>query len=137
MNLNSNADASPSLVPTHSASALTSLTETARRLGLLLEEETYELKRFATIDVHDFNRRKQQGLLDLDRALRSLGTTPMSDEAKSILSGLRTQLSSNLAMLSLHIEAMTEVAELIKYSIRRSESDGTYGPRGTIGSATR
>jgi hypothetical protein len=113
------------------------LIETARRLCDLIDEETLLLRRFATVDVREFNRRKQQGLLDLDRALRALRGHPLPQDASESLADLRKRLEGNLAVLSLHLDAMTEVAELIKTSIRNAESDGTYGPRGTLGSALR
>lgn len=113
------------------------LIETARKVSKLISEETQHLARFQATDLRGNNRRKQQGLVDLDRALRGLRGRPLPPEADKAIGDLRRELDDNLHVLSLHLSAMSEVADLIADVIRRAESDGTYGPRGKSGSPAR
>ena len=106
------------------------LVETARRVTQLISEETRSLARFQATDLRGNNRRKQQGLVDLDRALRGLRGSPLPPEADAAIVELRRELDDNLHVLSLHLGAMSEVADLIAEAIRGVDSDGTYGPRG-------
>ena len=113
------------------------LIETARKVSKLISEETRNLSRFQATDLRGNNRRKQQGLVDLDRALRGLRGRPLPPEADRAIGELRRELDDNLHVLSLHLSAMSEVADLIADVIRKAESDGTYGPRGAPGGASR
>ena len=101
---------------------------TVRRLCDLLDEETLMLRSSALADLKDFNRRKQQGMLELDRALRAM-SGDLASEVAPLLAALRERLNENLQVLGLHLEAMREVSDLMRRCIRRAQSDGTYGRR--------
>jgi hypothetical protein len=102
------------------------LEKAVRRLEEAVEQETVALRNHAPIDLNEFNQRKNQGLLELDRALRLLNGAPPNDEMKDALRMLREKLDANRAILTTHIEAVREVAAIIAEAIRGAESDGTY-----------
>lgn len=97
----------------------------------LIRQETAALKSgAAALDLNEFNRRKSQGLYNLSAVVGSkMGKRnvppPVSEER---LRNLRTALEANQAALSLHLQAVREIADVISNAIRQTESDGTYDP---------
>ena len=102
------------------------LEKAVRRLEEAVEQETAALRNHAPIDLNEFNQRKNQGLLELDRALRLLNGASPNEEMKDALRMLREKLDANREILTTHIEAVREVAAIISEAIRGAESDGTY-----------
>jgi hypothetical protein len=102
------------------------LENAVRRLEETVELETAALRSRSPIDLNEFNNRKSQGLLELDRALRLLGETQPSDGMKVALKTLRDKLDLNREVLKSHLDAVREVAGIIADAIRNAESDGTY-----------
>jgi hypothetical protein len=102
------------------------LESAVRRLEETVEQETAALRSRSPIDLNEFNNRKSQGLLELDRALRMLGETQPSDDMKAALKILRDKLDLNREVLKTHLDAVREVASIIADAIRNAESDGTY-----------
>lgn len=96
-------------------------------LGAIVDQETDALRTRAAIDLAEFNTRKNQGLLELNRALRALDAGSSASIAVRLAS-LRAKLEVNRALLQTHLEAVREVASVVAQSIRDSESDGTYSP---------
>ncbi len=98
-----------------------------QRLESVLDEETRLLRANTVFDLQEFNRRKSQGLYDLSRAMHRLdGELDPATSAK--LLSLRRTLEANQAALSLHLEAVREIAAVISDAMREAESDGTYAP---------
>jgi hypothetical protein len=102
------------------------LESAVRRLEETVEQETAALRSRAPIDLNEYNNRKSQGLLELDRALRMLGETQPTDDMKRALRTLRDKLDLNREVLKTHLDAVREVAGIIADAIRNAESDGTY-----------
>lgn len=102
------------------------LESAVRRLEETVEQETAALRSRSPIDLNEFNNRKSQGLLELDRALRMLGDAQPSDDMKAALKTLRDKLDLNREVLKTHLDAVREVAGIIADAIRNAESDGTY-----------
>ena len=98
------------------------------RLEEVVDQETAALRSRAGIDLADFNNRKSQGLLDLNRALRSHDGLARDKAALARLAGLRAKLDANRAVLKTHLDAVREVANVLADAIRDTESDGTYSP---------
>jgi hypothetical protein len=96
-------------------------------LGAIVDQETDALRTRAAIDLAEFNVRKNQGLLELNRALRMLDAGSAASIAARLAS-LRAKLDVNRVLLQTHLEAVREVASVVAQSIRDSESDGTYTP---------
>jgi len=98
------------------------------RLEEVVDQETAALRTRTAIDLKDFNNRKSQGLLELNRALRGLDGPPKDKAILTRLAGLRAKLDVNRAVLETHLAAVREVATVLADAIRDAESDGTYSP---------
>jgi hypothetical protein len=98
------------------------------RLEEVVDQETAALRNRAAIDLRDYNNRKSQGLLELNRALRGLDGPPKDKAILTRLAGLRAKLDVNRAVLGMHLAAVREVATVLADAIRDAESDGTYSP---------
>ena len=98
------------------------------RLEEVVDQETAALRNRTAIDLKDFNNRKSQGLLELNRALRGLDSPPKDKTVLARLAGLRAKLDVNRSVLETHLAAVREVATVLADAIRDAESDGTYSP---------
>jgi hypothetical protein len=95
------------------------------RLEQVIELETQVLLENKAADLHEFNHRKNFGLLELTRTMRALDGTP-SEQVRTLLVNLRAKLDRNRKALDIHIRAVQEISAIIAKAIRDSESDGTY-----------
>jgi hypothetical protein len=98
------------------------------RLTEVLDQETAALRARTAAGLQDFNDRKSQGLLDLNRALRQCEGAASDETVLARLAGLRARLDVNRSVLRMHLEAVREVAGVVADAIRDAESDGTYSP---------
>lgn len=98
------------------------------RLEEVVDEETAALRSRTAVDLKDFNNRKSQGLLELNRALRGLDAAARDAAAPARLARLRAKLEVNRRVLEVHLAAVREVATVLSDAIRDAESDGTYSP---------
>jgi hypothetical protein len=105
------------------------LLQTVERLEQVIELETATLKQSQPADLRDFNAKKSQGLLELNRMLKSVDQGVLVRELREPLGRLREKLDRNLHMLQNHLRAVREVARVIASAIQDSESDGTYSLR--------
>ncbi|MEJ2124131.1 MAG: hypothetical protein P8Y67_10475 [Alphaproteobacteria bacterium] len=96
------------------------------RLVEVIDQETAALRSRQPIEHKEYNTRKAHGLLELDRALRMLDGQKPSDTTLQMLSTLREKLEVNQQVLSIHVQAVREIAGVIADTIREADSDGTY-----------
>lgn len=114
---------------THSLVRLEAFLSTVARLERILDRETAMLKGRQIAAMHDFNHDKSYGLLELSRtmaAMRSQDPSTFEVAARASLTSLRGKLEANLAVLRMHLTAVSEVAAIIMRAIHEHESDGTY-----------
>lgn len=102
------------------------LEKAVQRLEETVDQETASLRSRQPTDFNEFNTRKSQGLLELDRALKMLGNSQPNEAVKDQLRRLRQKLEINRGVLQTHLEAVREVTVLIADTLRNAESDGTY-----------
>ncbi|MDR3409270.1 MAG: hypothetical protein P4L68_12290 [Methylovirgula sp.] len=100
--------------------------QTVERIERLVDLETATLEQYRPVDFSEFNHRKTHALLELDRAMRALGTQARDARMRSELERLRDKLKRNLATLEIHLKAVRQVCSLIARAIETEESDGTY-----------
>jgi hypothetical protein len=99
-----------------------------QRLEEVVEQETAALRTHAALDLNAFNNRKSQGLLELNRALRSV-SSGVPDPALAVrLKRLRARLDTNHAVLKMHLDAVREISNIMADALREADSDGTYNP---------
>lgn len=102
------------------------LRKSIERLEETIEAETAALLAHVPIDHQEFNRRKNQSLLELTRLVRHLQDEPVKQDLAEQLQSLKTKLDQNHAALEMNLRAVQEVATIISEAIQSSESDGTY-----------
>jgi hypothetical protein len=103
------------------------LLQTIERLEQVIELETSALKLGQqAANLSEFNARKSQGLLELNRMLKGMDPAVLEKEVGAPLARLRTKLDRNLHILQNHLRAVREVARVIAGAIQDAESDGTY-----------
>jgi hypothetical protein len=100
--------------------------QTIERIERLLDLETAILQQYRPVDFAEFNHRKSHALLELTRALRSLGAESRDPQMREELERLSGKLKQNLATLEIHLRAVRQVCTLIANAIQTEESDGTY-----------
>lgn len=96
------------------------------RLETVIDTETELLNEGHGLDLRDITARKSRGLYDLTRALNSFGGNLDPRILEAPMSGLRTKLERNQAVLSNHLRAVGELAELMRRAVEMNEADGTY-----------
>ncbi|HWT32043.1 MAG TPA: hypothetical protein VN240_13595 [Propylenella sp.] len=109
-----------------STAAVHVLLGTIERLRQVVEAETLTLKENKPADLRDFNVRKNQGLLELTRAMRGIATDGLGHEASERLRCLRVALQRNSEVLKTHVDAVQEICAMMAGAIQEAESDGTY-----------
>lgn len=104
----------------------TSLASLIGRIEQAVEEETAALRSDFRFDLKASNARKSRYLYELNRALRTAGPSDLRAEQHEGIKRLRDKLAVNEAALLAHLNAVTEVATLMRDAIQRHEADGTY-----------
>jgi flagellar biosynthesis/type III secretory pathway chaperone len=102
------------------------LHQVLQRLEEVVQQETEALQSRRVVDLQDFNTRKSHCLLELTRALRLIEGAPLDKVLVARLTGLRSMLEANRAVLKTHLDAAQEVSTIIADALREAESDGTY-----------
>lgn len=118
--------AGPSPRPASSSSVILPVIE---RLLHTLDEENEVILRRGPVDYDGFNRRKSQGLLELNRLTPSLAGMRLGPALAAALAGLQSRLETNRRLLSTQLSAARAVSNIITRAIRDSQSDGTYSDR--------
>lgn len=96
------------------------------RLETLIDQETAALRHASVTELKEFNYRKAQVLVEIDRAVSANAGLPPSPEMKARLGTLRGKLDANRRTLKMHLDAVQEVVVMVTDNIRNAESDGTY-----------
>lgn len=110
------------------ADPLTSLIDATIRL---VDEETEAIRRHGPREIERYAERKGQALVHLSRSLQPGSRHVSRRDALDRLDALRTALESNSRALQVHMDAVSEVSQLIVRSLEQASSDGTYAhPRG-------
>jgi hypothetical protein len=108
------------------AGAVSMILASIDRLSDCIESETQALRQGARDGLDHFTHQKNVGLLDLTRAMRLLGAGAPPQDLIARLHLLRLALEDNRRLLSLHMVAAQEIADLVSNALEESASDGTY-----------
>ena len=96
------------------------------RIEEAVEEETAGIRSGVSFDLKASNARKSRCLYELNRAMKGAGQGEVLAEHREGLTRLRQKLASNEAAILAHLNAVNEVATLLKNAIQNAETDGTY-----------
>jgi hypothetical protein len=116
-------------VPQHGARAAASpgnLSAIISRIEEAVDEETTQIRRDPTFDIKGSNARKSRYLYELTKAIKGLGQHDLAPEHRDGILRLREKLVVNEAAIRAHLDAVGEVAALIRDAMHRAENDGTY-----------
>jgi hypothetical protein len=96
------------------------------RMEGIVDQETALLRENRAVELSEFNHRKQQGLLEINRILRNFSAGDMQLVDRGVIRGLVLKLEANRQILAHHIRAMDEISSLVSRAMQDAESDGTY-----------
>jgi hypothetical protein len=96
------------------------------RIEEAVEEETAAIRTNPGFDLKASNARKSRCLYELNRAMKGMGQAEFVEQHREGLARLRQKLTRNEAAILAHLNAVTEVANLLKNAIQQAEADGTY-----------
>ena len=96
------------------------------RIEAAVEEETAGIRSDTGYDLKASNARKSRYLYELTRAMKGGSEAEFMAQHREGLMRLRQKLAKNEAAILAHLNAVNEVANLLKNAIQRAETDGTY-----------
>jgi len=96
------------------------------RIEEAVEEETAGIRNGVGYDLKASNARKSRYLYELNRALKGANEIEFLEQHREGLLRLRQKLAKNEAAILAHLNAVNEVATLLKNAIQRADTDGTY-----------
>ncbi|AZO11682.1 MULTISPECIES: hypothetical protein [unclassified Mesorhizobium] len=96
------------------------------RIEEAVDEETAGIRSGTSYDLKASNARKSRYLYELTRALKGANEIEFLEQHREGLSRLRQKLAKNEAAILAHLNAVNEVATLLKNAIQRADADGTY-----------
>jgi len=100
------------------------------RVESVIDQESALLRENRAVQLADFNARKQQALLELNRILRNCAHVDLRHVDRDNVERLVGKLEGNRQMLAHHLRAMDEISGLVSRAMQEAESDGTYGRGG-------
>jgi hypothetical protein len=96
------------------------------RIEEVVEEETAGIRSGVSFDLKASNARKSRYLYELNRAMKGMQPAEFLAEHREGLTRLRQKLARNEAAIKAHLNAVNEVATLLRNAIQNAEADGTY-----------
>lgn len=112
--------------PQGPANANGTLSAVIARVEEAIEAETRAIRTDRNFDIRASNARKSRYLYELTRALKNTDAQTLAAEHREAIQRLRNKLARNEAVIRAHMNALSEVADLIQNAIRNAEADGTY-----------
>lgn len=112
--------------PFVTAETLDAFTAIMDRLDLILDAETDAMRRHDHRGLAESARQKRQGLLELNRIMKTIEAAIPSTEIMSRLATFRAKLAINQGALKIQLDAMKAVTGTIVRIMRDLDSDGTY-----------
>ncbi|MCW2274941.1 flagellar protein FlgN [Rhodoblastus acidophilus] len=108
----------------------TAFADVIARVEAVIDQETALLRENRAVQLAEFNTRKQQTLLELNRVLRNVAHVDLKRLERDRVDRLVRKLEDNRQLLAYHLRAMDEISALVSRALQEAESDGTYGRGG-------
>ncbi len=96
------------------------------RLEQAIDQETAELRSLRAADFGRMNETKSRLLLDISRAIRAARDEISDERLTARLASLRVKLEQNRHALTMHLDAVRDIANAMTTALMEAESDGTY-----------
>lgn len=96
------------------------------RLEGVIDMENEALGSDPNFDLKRSNALKSRCLYDMTVLFRDIGPAQLAAPQQRRLSGLRAKLDLNRTRVQAHMEAVHDLADMIKETVAASEADGTY-----------
>jgi len=102
------------------------LTGIIGRIEQTVDAETVAIRTDIGFDIKASNARKSRYLYELNRAMKGLSPEDLDEDQRSGLFRLREKLEINEMAILAHLNAVKEVAGMLRDAIQHAEADGTY-----------
>ncbi len=96
------------------------------RLENVLDEENSRLGKDRTFDIKQTNALKSRCLYEMAVLMRDRGTRNLAEETQVRLAEIREKLEINTVKIKAHMDAVRDVADMLKDLATEAEADGTY-----------
>ncbi|OCW56170.1 hypothetical protein [Hoeflea olei] len=96
------------------------------RLEAVLDAENDGIGSDRGFDLKQSNALKSRCLYDLTVLFRSLAPADLDADQKQLLATVKAKLDLNQLKARAHMEAVRDIADMIKQTVTASEADGTY-----------
>jgi hypothetical protein len=106
--------------------AVSLILSVVERLHATVAAENDEIHRRCSVNYDDYNLRKSQGLLELNRLMPLLGVARGAPNLREALTKLHAALDENQRLLRVQLSAARKVSTIIADAIHEGQSDGTY-----------
>lgn len=123
----------PSPLPRHALGQINvqaAFADVIARVEAVIDQETALLRENRVVQLAEFNTRKHQALLELNRILRNVAQADLKRLERDSVERLVRKLEENRQFLAHHLRAMDEISALVSRALQEAESDGTYGREG-------
>ncbi|MCW2284640.1 hypothetical protein M2323_002527 [Rhodoblastus acidophilus] len=123
----------PSNLPRHAIGQINvqaAFADVIARVEAVIDQETALLRENRVVQLAEFNTRKHQALLELNRVLRNVAQGDLKRLEHDGVERLVRKLEENRQFLAHHLRAMDEISALVSRALQEAESDGTYGREG-------
>lgn len=117
--------------PAQRSIAMTRFIAAINSLEEVVDYETDTLEKNENPDYNDINARKTRGLRDLNQSMSEIVTymnKAVESEVETLLGRLKKKLERNSELLKIHLEAVSELSQMMQKAAREQETDGTYDP---------
>jgi len=96
------------------------------RLEALLDLENSKIGVDTTFDIAASSTQKSRCLYEMTTLLRTCGPNDIKPEFQEQLSTVQEKLAINKRKLETHMEAVRDIANMLKDAVKTAEDDGTY-----------
>ncbi|KGF69153.1 hypothetical protein LL06_12555 [Hoeflea sp. BAL378] len=96
------------------------------RLEAVIDAENAAIGSDRRFDFKQSNALKSRCLYDMTVLFRVVKPSDLDEQQKNLLATVKAKLDRNQLKVRAHMEAVRDIAEMIKATVTASEADGTY-----------
>lgn len=96
------------------------------RLEAVIDAENAAIGADPRFDLKQSNALKSRCLYDMTIMFRGINLSELDEQQRQLLKTVKTKLDRNNLKVRAHMEAVRDIADMIKQTVAASEADGTY-----------